>query len=83
MTVRQFDAPASSPRRASSMQERGRLPVVRIAWLIARFVRREPVRYELYQQRFGRSRRAFRSDIAALRDVGIYRGTERLGSDVS
>jgi hypothetical protein len=84
MTTRQFDAPASSPRRAST-EKRSRRPIARIAWLLARFVRREPVSYEPYKERFGGTMHAFRSDLTALRNAGIYRGTERLGirSDAS
>ncbi|HZY96209.1 MAG TPA: hypothetical protein VFE35_03820 [Candidatus Cybelea sp.] len=85
MTTRQFDAPASSPRPAFSTQKCSRRSIVRIAWLLARFVRHKPVRYELYKDRFGTPVDAFRCDLAALHDAGIYRGTERLGSwsDVS
>ena len=80
MTTGQFDAPASCPRRASSTQKRSHRDIARIAWLLARFVRREPVRYEPYKERFGASMHAFRSDLTALRNAGIYRGTERLGT---
>ena len=79
MTVRQFDAPASSPRRAFT-EKRSRHHIARIAWLLARFVCREPVRYEAYEERFGASRHAFRRDLTALRNAGIHRGTERLGT---
>jgi predicted DNA-binding transcriptional regulator YafY len=72
MTLRKFDAPASTTRPASSTQDRGRRPIVRIAWLVARFLRREAVRYDDYEERFGRSVRSFHRDIAALREAGIY-----------
>ncbi|MDP9024461.1 MAG: hypothetical protein M3N13_03670 [Candidatus Eremiobacteraeota bacterium] len=47
--------------------------------MIARFLRREAVRFELYEERFGRSVRSFRRDIAALRDAGIYLDTDLHG----
>jgi hypothetical protein len=80
MTTREFDARASSTRRASSRQDRSRGSVLRAAWLLGRFVRREPVRYELYAARFGAPVHIFRSDVAAVRAARIYRGTELLGS---
>jgi len=80
MTTHPFDAPASSPRRAFSTRKRSRRDIARIVWLLARFVRREPVRYEAYKERFGGTMHAFRSDLTALRTAGIYRGTERLGT---
>ncbi len=83
MTVREFDAPASITRSPSYTQDRGRRSIARIAWLLARFIRREAIRYELYEARFGGSVHAFRRDIAALRSAGIYRGTDLLGSDAS
>jgi hypothetical protein len=82
MTARQFDAPASSPRLASSTQDRSH-PVARIAWLIARFVRHEPVGYRYYYERFGRSMNSFHSDITTLRSARIYRNAERLGDDIT
>jgi predicted DNA-binding transcriptional regulator YafY len=72
MTPHRFDAPASITRPASPSHDRARRPLVRIAWLIARFVRRDAVRFDLYEQRFGKSIRSFRRDIATLRDAGIY-----------
>ena len=81
MTIREFDARASSTRGASLQQDRSRRSIARIAWLLARFVRRDAVRYEHYAARFGASQAAFRSDIGALRAARIYRGTELLGSD--
>jgi hypothetical protein len=81
MTTREFDAPASSTRRISLRQVRSRRSVIRAAWLLARFIRREPVRYELYAARFGVPAGVFRSDIATVRAARIYRRAELLGSD--
>ncbi len=81
MTLRQFDVHASITRPPSCTQDRGHRSIARIAWLLARFIRREAVRYELYEARFGASLSAFRSDIGTLRAARIYRGTELLGSD--
>jgi hypothetical protein len=78
MTICEFDAPASSTRPASSRQDRQ--PIVRVAWLLARSIRREPLRYEPYAQRFGGSPYAFQSDLAALRRANICRAGKRLGS---
>jgi hypothetical protein len=83
MTVRRFDVHASITRPPSCSQARGRRSIARIAWLLARFIRREAVRYELYEARFGEPVSAFRGDVAALRAARIYRGTELLGSDAS
>ena len=83
MTIGQFGAPASITRPLSRNRDRGRGSLARIAWLLARFIRREAVHYELYEARFGGSARAFRRDLAALRSAGIYRGGLLLGSDVS
>jgi hypothetical protein len=79
MTTCEFDAPASSTRPASSRQDRRR-PIIRVAWLLARSIRREPLRYEHYARRFGGSPFAFQSDLAALRRANIYRAGKRLGS---
>jgi len=79
MTTREFDAPASSTRPASSRQDRRR-PITRVAWLLARSIRWEPLRYEHYARRFGGSLYAFQSDLAALRRASIYRAGKRLGS---
>jgi len=79
MTTREFDAPASSTRPASSRQDRRR-PITRVAWLLARSIRREPLRYEHYARHFGGSPYAFQSDLAALRRASIYRAGKRLGS---
>ena len=80
MTTREFDARASSTRRASLRQDRSHRSIIRAAWLLGRFVRREPVVYELYAARFGTPVRVFRSDVAVVRAARIYRGTELLGS---
>ncbi|MBV8367530.1 MAG: hypothetical protein JO036_01150 [Candidatus Eremiobacteraeota bacterium] len=45
---------------------------------MARLARREPVRYEHYAERFGRPRRTFCCEVAALRDIGIVRASELL-----
>jgi hypothetical protein len=50
--------------------------IVRGAWLIARLVRQEPVRYKEFQERFGRPGRSFCCEVAALRAAGICRGSE-------
>jgi predicted DNA-binding transcriptional regulator YafY len=72
MTFHEFDASASTTRPLSAAQDPSRRAVVRAAWLIARFLRREAIRFELYHERFGRSMRSFRRDLAALRDAGAY-----------
>ncbi|MBV8368126.1 MAG: hypothetical protein JO036_04210 [Candidatus Eremiobacteraeota bacterium] len=51
--------------------EHGHFRIVRAAWLIARFVRREAVRFELYRDRFGASPRTFHRDLAAVQDAGV------------
>jgi len=51
--------------------EYGHSRIVRAAWLIARFVRREAVRFELYRDRFGASPRAFRRDLALVQNAGV------------
>ena len=79
MTTREFDAPASSTRPASSCEDRRR-PIITVAWLLARSIRREPLRYEHYARRFGGSPYALQSDVAALRRAKIYRAGKRLGS---
>ena len=77
MTVRDFDARASSTRRFASCHDRAAL---RLAWLLARIIRREPVRYGFYKRRFDCTEYGFRRDIRAIREARIYRGTELLGS---
>jgi predicted DNA-binding transcriptional regulator YafY len=76
MTIAQFDAPASTtPRRIAASYPRTVEPearrIVRLIWLTARFVRREPVSVREYQNRFGVALSSFRRDIAALRDAGL------------
>ena len=83
MTIGHFDAPASTTRPPSRTRDRDRGSLARIAWLLARFIRREAVHYELYEARFGGSVRAFHRDLTALRNARIYRGTTLLGSDAS
>jgi hypothetical protein len=80
MTNRIFGAPASITPPASSAQDAGNRRIARGAWLIARLVRHEPVRYKEFQERFGRPGRTFCCEVAALRAAGIYRGSELLGS---
>ncbi|HZY96506.1 MAG TPA: hypothetical protein VFE35_05345 [Candidatus Cybelea sp.] len=75
-----FDAPASNTRPRSHARNRGHRSIVRIARLLARFVRHEPVRYDLYEKRFGGSAASFRFDVTAIRSARICRGAERLGS---
>ncbi len=78
MTSRIFGAPPPIP--SAPTQEAANQRIVRGAWLIARLVRQEPVRYKEFQERFGRPGRSFCCEVAALRAAGIYRGTELLGS---
>ena len=72
MTGPQFAVPASSTRPDHMPVEYGHSRIVRAAWLIARFVRREAVRFELYRDRFGASPQTFRGDLAAVRDAGVH-----------
>jgi hypothetical protein len=78
MTAARFDAPAStSPARRHArppyaQREGVAFRVVRLIWLTALFVRRDPVRFEEYRRRFGMSLRSFRRDIALLRQAGFY-----------
>ena len=71
MTGPQFAVPASSTRPDHMPVRYGHSRIVRAAWLIARFVRREAVRFDLYRDRFGASPRAFRRDLAAVQDAGV------------
>lgn len=82
MTTRQFDAPVSSTRPVSSREDRSGRSVTRIAWLLGRFIRREPVRYEHYKACFGESSCTFDEDVTKVRSARIYRGSELLGTDV-
>lgn len=79
MTYLEFDASASITQPAHASWDRTRRPLVRLAWLLARFDRRDAVRFDQYAVRFGRSLRSFRRDIATLRDAGIYVESERDG----
>jgi biotin operon repressor len=77
MTIAEFDAVASAPRfRRPSYPGPRRTPyeqrIVRVAWLVARFARREFVTMERYRERFGMSVRSFHRDMAVLRDAGMY-----------
>ncbi len=82
MTTRKFDARASITRPVFLRQDRDR-SIIRITWLLARFIRRQPVRYGVYKHRFARTEYGYHRDLRALREAGIYRGTELLGSDAS
>jgi hypothetical protein len=82
MTVREFGASAPITRSRFATQRCDRASVVRAAWLLARFIRREAVFYDLYKARFRASAHAFRRDLCAVRDARIYRGTELLGGNV-
>jgi len=66
--------PATSPEPAANRR------IARAAWLIARLVRKEPTRYNDFEERFGRPGRSFCCEVAALRSVGIYRARELLSS---
>ena len=50
---------------------RGRVErrIVRLIWLTARFVRRDPINFDDYRLRFDSSVRTFHRDIATLRDA--------------
>lgn len=80
MTHTEFDARASITRPFSARHDRDR-STLRIAWLLARMIRREPVRYGPYRRAFDRTEYGFRRDIRAIRKARIYRGTELLGND--
>jgi predicted DNA-binding transcriptional regulator YafY len=85
MTISEFDAPASASRfhqRALPGTHRSpsERPVIRLAWLITRLVRRDPVSFAHYLYRFGHSLRTFRRDMAVLRDAGLYLDTDLRGA---
>lgn len=80
MTNRIFGAPAPITPPASSARETANRRIARGAWLIARLVRQEPVRYDQFKKRFGRPGRSFCCEVAALRAAGIYRAGELLRS---
>ena len=82
MTIRDFDARASSTRRFASRHDRDRA-AMRLAWLLARMIRREPVRYAPYKRRFDRTEYGFRLDIRASATPESTGGGELLGSDAS
>jgi len=79
MTPRTFDAPVSLTRRVSFRPDRAHR-IDRAAWLLAQFIRREPVHYTAYERRFGRPRASFQSDLATVRAARIWRGQTVLGS---
>jgi hypothetical protein len=77
MTIAQFDAPASTPRRRpAASYPRTVHPearkIVRAVWLTALLLRRGRVTIHDYRSRFGTSLRSYRRDIAAVRDAGLY-----------
>jgi predicted DNA-binding transcriptional regulator YafY len=80
MTATRFDAIAASPRPARARKAVMRAfwlrRIVRAAWLITKLVRREPVSFGLYAERFSLGIRSFRRDIASLRDAGLYIGPD-------
>lgn len=84
MTHADFDVLTSSTRsvsgtRASAQRSRWERPIVRVAWLVARLVRRERVTIDLYRRRFRVSLRTFRRDIANVRDAGMYLDADPFG----
>jgi predicted DNA-binding transcriptional regulator YafY len=72
MTPYVFGVHAPITRSSASSADHSRRAAVRIAWLIASFMRRESVRYDKYAERFERSQRSFYRDLATLRDAGLY-----------
>jgi hypothetical protein len=80
MTHRVYPGPAPITSPSSSAEEAGNRRIARGAWLIARFVRHEPVRLKQFQERFGRPGRSFCCEVSALRAAGIYRGSELLAT---
>jgi hypothetical protein len=72
MTGHSFAAADSITRRYTSCGGGVRGRVVRVAWLLTRLLRRDSVRFQSYQERFGASLRSFCRDIATLRDAGVY-----------
>ena len=75
MTGPQFAVPASSTRPDHIPVEYGNSRIV-AAWLIARFVRREAVRFELYRDRFGASPETFHRDLEAVQEAGLHIAVE-------
>jgi len=75
MTNRVFGASAPRTPPESFAQDTGASRIKR-AWLVARFVRQEPVRCKDFQERFGRPGRTFCCEVAALRALGIHRACE-------
>ena len=78
MTERIFGASTPITPPSFPAQDLTRRRIARIAWLVTRFVRKEPVRYEQYKERFGAPSRPFCCEVAALREAGIIRGSELL-----
>jgi hypothetical protein len=77
MTQACFGAPAPSTpprtfaRPAHAVSGAVGFRIVRVVWLTARFLRREPVRIDDYYRRFGMSLRSFHRDADVLRDAGF------------
>ncbi|HTD36844.1 MAG TPA: hypothetical protein VK669_04955 [Candidatus Limnocylindrales bacterium] len=72
MTPYVFGARTPITRPSAPSTDRCRRTTVRIAWLLAHFMRGEIVRYGAYAERFARSQRSFYRDLATLRDAGMY-----------
>jgi predicted DNA-binding transcriptional regulator YafY len=68
MTPYVFGARTPITRPTTWSTDRCRRTAVRIAWLVAHFMRRE----NAYAERFARSHRSFYRDLATLRDAGMY-----------
>jgi hypothetical protein len=77
MTHASFGAPApSTPPRHWTRPDHARcgavgFRMVRLVWLAARFVRRDPVSIADYCRRFGVSLRSFHRDVGVLREAGF------------
>jgi predicted DNA-binding transcriptional regulator YafY len=72
MTAHPFAGAETITRRYPSSGDCVQSRVVRVAWILTRLLRRDPVRFQSYQERFGASLRSFCRDIATLRDAGVY-----------
>lgn len=79
MTSRRFNEPAPVTRSVPAVFDRTTRPIIRVAWLIARLLRHDAVRFALYQQRFEKSVRSFHRDLAVLRDAGAYLDVSHAG----
>jgi predicted DNA-binding transcriptional regulator YafY len=72
MTAHPFAGSERFTRRYPSCGSCVQSRVVRVAWILTRLLRRDPVRFQSYRERFGASLRSFCRDIATLRDAGVY-----------